>query len=275
MKILTALITPFKKDKSIDYDALYRLIKRLLKEGCKGFVVCGTTAEAPTLYNEEKINLLKFVLEHVSDECQVWYGCGGNDTIRTYQQMEAVEHLSFDGYLLVSPYYNKPNEEGLYQHFAYLAKRSKHPIMLYHVPHRCGISLTYDVIKALIDQFTNIVALKHADANFALVKRIKEAYPSFKIYSGEDTKIIESIEAGCDGFISVLSHLCFIEMKEAIENKKINPLLQLQATLLFSDASPNVVKYILAKRNQCENVLRLPMTSLTNETIKNKCNQYF
>lgn len=275
MEILTALITPFHQDYRIDYDALKRLVERLMKEGCRGFVVCGTTAEAPTLRNEEKISLLKFVLEHVNEDCEVWYGCGGNDTLRTLEQMQAVEHLKFSGYLLVCPYYNKPNQEGLYQHFAYLAKYSKHPMMLYHVPHRCGVSLTYDVIDKLIQKYSNIVALKHADANFQLVKQLKVKYPDFKIYSGEDTHILESINAGCDGFVSVLSHVSYKAMMHCINNHQSDEILQKQAELLFSDASPNVIKYILSMRNECQDVLRLPLTSLKNESIKNACAQYF
>lgn len=275
MKILTALITPFLDNKEIDYKSLYHIIKRLMKEGCRGFVVCGTTAEAPTLRNEEKISLLHFVLQHVEKDCEVWYGCGGNDTIRTLEQMQAVEHLNFSGYLLVCPYYNKPNNEGLYQHFAYLASHSKHPIMLYNVPHRCGVSLSFEVIDALIQEYDCIVALKHASSNFDLVTQIKQKYPHFNIYSGEDAYIIESIEAGCDGFVSVLSHIAYPQMMACIQALKKDCILQKQAELLFSDASPNVIKYILSLRKECHDILRLPLTSLTNNKIKMLCHQYF
>lgn len=275
MKILTALITPFLDNKEIDYLSLYHIIKRLMKEGCRGIVVCGTTAEAPTLRNEEKIALLEFVLQYVEAECEVWYGCGGNDTIRTLEQMQAVQHLNFSGYLLVCPYYNKPNAEGLYQHFAYLAKYSKHPIMLYNVPHRCGVALSFDVIDRLIQEFDNIIALKHASSNFELVTQIKQKYPVFLIYSGEDTLIVESIQAGCDGFVSVLSHVAYAQMMECMKHLKKDETLQKQAELLFSDASPNVIKYILSLRNECRDVLRLPLTSLANKEIKLLCRQYF
>ena len=275
MKILTALITPFLEDKEIDYLSLYHIIKRLIKEGCRGFVVCGTTAEAPTLRNEETRTLLEFVLKHVEADCEVWYGCGGNDTVRTLEQMQAVEHLNFNGYLLVCPYYNKPNEEGLYEHFAYLAKHAKHPIMLYHVPHRCGVSLTYKVIDQLIQDYDNIIALKHAHHDFTLVKKLKQKYPNFIIYSGEDGLILESIEAGCDGFVSVLSHVSYQEMIESIQQHQIDENLKKQAQLLFLDASPNVIKYLLSLRGECLDVLRLPMTSLTNEQLKLDCIRYF
>ena len=189
--------------------------------------------------------------------------------------MQAVQHVSFSGYLLVCPYYNKPNAEGLYQHFAYLAKQSNHPIMLYNVPHRCGVALSFDVIERLIQDFDNIIALKHASSNFDLVIQIKQKYPDFLIYSGEDTLMIESIEAGCDGFVSVLSHVSYPQMMNCIKAFKKDKILQQQAELLFRDASPNVMKYILALRNECSDVLRLPLTSLTNKEIKLLCHQYF
>lgn len=276
-QILTALITPFHRDGSIDYEALRHLVLRLKKEGCDGFVVCGTTGETPTLRNEEKLELLKTVMQYAGHDTQIWYGCGGNDTVRTLEQIRAVESMPITGLLLVTPYYNKPNQDGLYAHFDYLASHTRHQIMLYHVPHRCGVGLAYETICALVAKHPNIMALKHAESDFSMVKKLKKHCPDLLVYSGEDALLKESLSAGCDGFVSVLAHLSLRMMREYLftRDEKLEAELKQQAELLFADASPSVLKYILSQRGECENILRLPMTPLYHQSIRRQCASLF
>ena len=269
-KIMVALITPFTKQNRVDYDALSHIIERLLQEGTDGFVVCGTTAETPTLMEEEKLEILRFVIEKVKHRCEIWMGCGSNCTASTCSMIRRLNSYDIDGYLLVVPYYNKPSQQGIYQHFAACAHVSEKPIMLYNIPSRCKVALAYETLYQLVHDFSNIVALKHASSDFSIVKNIKRDVSSFLVYSGEDELLDESIDAGMDGIISVMAHDNLLEMKRFLEEGRTDNVLRKrlkkEASIVFMEPSPACIKYILHKKGECENILRLPMTSITKST---------
>lgn len=269
-KIMVALITPFTKQNTVDYDALADIIERLLQEGIDGFVVCGTTAETPTLNEEEKLEILRFVIQKVKHRCEIWMGCGSNCTATTCSMIRKLNAYNFDGYLLVVPYYNKPSQQGIYQHFAACAHVSEKPIMLYNIPSRCKVELTYETLYKLVHDFSNIVALKHASKDFSVVKKIKKDFASFLVYSGEDELLDECLDAGMDGIISVMAHSNLLLMKHFIEegrkDNNIRKRLKKEAVITFMEPSPACIKYILYRKGECENILRLPMTSISKPT---------
>ncbi|MEG2544041.1 MAG: 4-hydroxy-tetrahydrodipicolinate synthase [Longicatena sp.] len=264
-KVMVALITPFKSDNSIDYLALDNLIERLIQEGCDGFIVCGTTAETPTLTHDERIQVLHHVIQVVNTRVPLYYGCGTNATKSSIEAIQEVEHLCLQGVLLVTPYYNRPTQEGLFQHFKTIAKSVNCPIMLYDIPSRTSSCLHYDTIRRLICECPNIVALKYASTDFEMIKKIKEEFPNFYIYSGEDAYIDESADALMDGLISVMAHLVLPKIKIFLDEDRIDNCTRKEinkmAYYTFIEASPAPIKYMLSKRGECNNIVRLPLVT--------------
>ncbi|MEG0824106.1 MAG: dihydrodipicolinate synthase family protein, partial [Erysipelotrichaceae bacterium] len=185
-KVIVALITPFHRDLTIDYKALLDIINRLIYEGVDGLLVCGTTAEAPTLSDEEKINLLEFVIKNVDKKIKIYFGCGDNNTEHTLKLCKRAQKYPIEALLLVTPYYNLPNADGLYEHYNYIAKRTIANIILYNVPNRSKVNLEYNTITKLIDNNKNIIAIKQASNDIELLVKLKKEYPKFEVYSGED-----------------------------------------------------------------------------------------
>lgn len=267
--VMVALITPFTKDQEVDYDALTRIIKRLLKEGCEGFVVCGTTAETPTLKEQERYAVLRHVLQVVDGSCEVWFGCGRNCTKDTIRLIHKAEKYPINGVLCVTPYYNRPSQQGLYEHYHAIARSVHVPIMLYNVPSRCGVALEFETIRRLIYEHTHIVGLKQASKDLESVKRLKHEVPHFKIYSGEDAYFDEGMDAGMDGLISVMGHFNMEKIQQFVQggrrDNQLKKTLYHDAAITFCDASPAPLKYILSRNGECENVLRLPMCPINRE----------
>ncbi len=276
-KIFVALVTPFTKNNEIDYIGLRNIISRLMSEGVDGFVVCGTTAETPTLTNQEKLSILKFVLNETRQQVEVWFGCGSNDTRETIQIIQNAETYPIQGVLLVLPYYNRPSQVGIYQHFSMIASNCKTNIMIYNIPSRTNICLQTDTLKKLIQEHTNIVALKQASKDIELVKSIKKEYPKFLIYSGEDACFDEGIDAGMDGLISVMAHINLPKIKAFIKNGRKDNVLRKKliydAKLIFSEPSPAGIKYCLYCKKEIENKLRLPMVVVQDKTLKEKLSE--
>ncbi|MEG0290241.1 MAG: 4-hydroxy-tetrahydrodipicolinate synthase [Erysipelotrichaceae bacterium] len=274
-KIMVALITPFFKKGCIDYKSLETIVLRLLGEGVDGFIVCGTTSEVSTLSHEERFQILNYVIKLCAHRCEIWFGCGSNNTQTTITLMKEAQNHEIDGYLIVTPYYNKPSQRGLFEHFSKIASHTKLPIMLYNVPARCGVTLSYEVIKALKDKHPNIYGLKQASKDYDCVKKMKQAYPDFVIYSGEDAYLKQAFQAGMDGIISVAGHLFLADIKafiDAYENHQDTALTEAtmvkNAQLCFCDASPAPIKYMLSLRGECRNVLRLPLTVVSRDKQK-------
>lgn len=271
-KVMVALITPFTEDNKVDYHALDHLITRLLKEGCDGFIVCGTTAETPTLSKHERYTILRHVIRKTRKRAEIWFGCGNNDTEATLQNALEASKEEIDGVLLVTPYYNRPSQEGIYQHFHYIAQRTSCPIMIYNIPSRTGVELHIDTLRRLIKDHPSITALKHASHDLKGIAQLKHDFPDFQIYSGEDGYFDEGIAQGMDGLISVMGHVFLPQIKAFLCDERrdhhLYRQLQQAAAYTFLEPSPAPVKYMLMLRGECEHRLRLPMTPLSKDGIQ-------
>lgn len=269
-KVYTALITPFHEDKSIDYESLDSIIEDQLDQGCDGFIVCGTTAESPVLSEEEKFHILNFVIMKTKHRIPIWFGCGSNATAKTIKLAQRAEQYDIDGLLIVTPYYNKPSQGGLFEHFKAIHDVTKLPIMLYNVPSRTGVSLQYETIRNLILKCPRITALKQASDDFETVRKLCDEFPDFQCFSGEDGSFKEGWNHGMCGLISVMSHYNL----KAIKDYVVQPTdldkeaLYEFAHYCFLQSSPSTIKYMLSKKGLCKSVVRLPLVELTLENKK-------
>ena len=273
-----ALITPFKNDESIDYDALARLVEHLIKNGTDYLVVCGTTAETPTLTDQEKEDITRFVLETNAGRLPIVLGVGGNNTKAIVEKLQTSDFKGVDAILSVTPYYNKPSQEGIYQHFSAIAKASKLPIILYNVPGRTGVNMSAETTLRLAKEFANIVAVKEASGNFPQIDEIIKNKPKdFMVISGDDGITFPLITLGAVGVISVIgnafprefSRMVRLALQGDYNNARqihhhFNELIQ----LLFVEGNPAGVKSMLAVMGLIENKLRLPLVPNTITTYE-------
>ncbi len=281
-----ALVTPFKKDETIDFEALARVVEYQIKSGTDYLVVCGTTAETPTLTESEKEEVKKFVLEINRGRLPVVLGIGGNYTRAIIEKVQSSDLTGIEAILSVTPYYNKPSQEGLYQHYAAIAKASPLPVILYNVPGRTGVNMTAATTLRLANEFQNIKAIKEASGNFSQIDDIIKNKPAdFMVISGDDGITFPLITLGATGVISVIgnafpkefSRMVRLALKGDYESARIihhrfTELIE----LLFVEGNPAGVKSMLAVMGYIENVLRLPLvpnTITTYEKIKRVLNQ--
>lgn len=215
-RVLTAMVTPFNKDLSVNYTQARKLARYLVQKGSDGLVVAGTTGESPTLAKEEKVELFKAVVEEVGGEAVVIAGTGGYDTAETITLTIAAQKAGVDGVMLVAPYYNKPSQEGLYQHFSAVAKNTDLPIMLYNIPGRTSVNLL-PATAARLAQISNIVALKEASGSMDQLSELRRLLPDdFAFYSGDDSLTLPCLSLGAKGVVSVVSHLIGERIKDMI-----------------------------------------------------------
>jgi len=273
-----ALITPFKSDESIDYDALARLVEHLIKNGTDYLVVCGTTAETPTLTEQEKVDIKNFVLQTAAGRLPIVLGVGGNNTKAIVEQLHSSDFKGIDAILSVTPYYNKPSQEGIYQHFAAIARASKLPVVLYNVPGRTGVNMSAETTLRLAKEFSNICAVKEASGNFPQIDEIIKNKPKdFMVISGDDGITFPLITLGAVGVISVIgnafprefSRMVRLALQGDYDNARqihqhFNELIQ----LLFVEGNPAGVKSMLAVMGFIENKLRLPLVPNTITTYE-------
>ncbi|MGB9886335.1 MAG: 4-hydroxy-tetrahydrodipicolinate synthase [Moorellales bacterium] len=216
-RVITAMITPFTPDGALDLEGARRLARWLADNGSDGLVVAGTTGESPTLSREEKLALLKAVKEAVEERAVVVAGTGSNHTAGSIELTQAATAAGADAIMLVVPYYNKPTQEGLYEHFAACARATSLPVMLYNVPGRTGTNLLPETVERL-SAIPNIVAIKEASGNLDQVSEIRRRVPpGFRIYSGDDSLTLPMLALGAYGVVSVASHLIGRELKAMIE----------------------------------------------------------
>ena len=273
-RLLTAMVTPFNEDGSVNCEAAADFAEWLLANGSDGLVVEGSTGEAATMFMDEKIEVLKAVVERVNGRAPVIVGAGTNCTASTIELINAVEACGVDGLLVVGPYYNKPTQEGYYQHFAAVAKSTTLPIIVYNVPGRTGSNIEPKTIARLAAEFPNIVAVKEAAGNVAQTAELFRVLPeNVTIYSGDDGLILPFMSVGARGVISVLGNIggqmlqdvmqLYSEGKvaEAAElNKKLVPL----ANSLFIESNPIPVKYAVTKVTGINaGAPRLPLTPIS------------
>ncbi len=264
-----ALITPFKKNGDVDFEALLRLVESLVSNGADFLCVLGTTAETPTLTSEEKEQIKRAVVKQVNGRIPLLLGCGGNNTQAVINSLKNDNLSGYSGILSVCPMYNKPSQEGLYQHFKAIAEASPLPVVLYNVPGRTGVNMTAETTLRLARNCSNIVAIKEASGNITQMDDIIKNKPdNFDVISGDDGITFPLITLGAVGVISVIGNALpkeFSRMVRLALNGDYKNALTIHHrftelfSLLFVDGNPAGVKAMLNLMGACENVLRLPL----------------
>lgn len=281
LELITAMITPFKKEDvyAIDYDATKKLIEHLVSTKSDTILVAGTSGESPTLSHEEEIELLKFTKETLKElgaETKIMFGAGSNNTLMAANMAKLGEENGADSILSVCPYYNRPSQEGMIQHFSAVAKATKLPIILYNVPSRTNVSINAQSIFTLVNKFENIAGIKEASTNFDQLTEIRTKLKSseFKIYSGDDSLTLPMMSIGADGVISVASHLVGEDLREMMDlfaksdleaAQKIHSRLFPLFTALFTQPNPTCIKEALGIIKLSSNKLRLPLINLSDK----------
>ncbi|MEM7590822.1 MAG: 4-hydroxy-tetrahydrodipicolinate synthase [Cyanobacteria bacterium P01_A01_bin.83] len=278
-RVITAMVTPFAEDGSVNYVVAEKLAVHLVENGSDSLVVCGTTGESPTLSWEEEYELFKVVKQAVGDRAKIIAGTGSNSTTEAIAATEKAAHLDLDGSLQIVPYYNKPPQAGLYQHFKAIAEACPElPMMLYNVPGRTGCNLEPETV-ANLAQINNIVALKEASGNIEQACKIRCLTPAdFAIYSGEDALTLPLLSVGSSGVVSVASHLVGKQMQEMIKafvkgDNRQATTIQLQLfplfQALFMTTNPIPVKTALNLQGWNVGKLRKPLCELQLNLLAN------
>ncbi len=264
-----ALITPFQEDGSVDYKALIRLVDYLIQNGADFLCVLGTTAETPTLTTDEKNQIKKLVIERVNGRIPILLGCGGNNTQAIIDSLKNDYFTGVDAILSVVPFYNKPSQEGIYQHYKAIASSTELPIVLYNVPGRTGVNMTAETTLRIARDFSNVIAIKEASGNITQMDDIIKNKPAnFDVISGDDGITFPLITLGAVGVISVIGNAFPREFSRmtrlALQGDYANAL-QIHHkftelfSLLFVDGNPAGVKAMLNAMGFIENKLRLPL----------------
>ena len=264
-----ALITPFKDDESIDFDALSKLIEYQIQNGIDYLVVLGTTAETPTLTEQEKNEVLSFVIERVKERVPIVLGLGGNNTRGIVERLKTESFQGVDAILSVVPYYNKPSQEGIYQHYKAIAEATTLPIVLYNVPGRTGVNMTAETTLRIAREFKNVIAVKEASGNITQMDDIIKNKPAnFNVISGDDGITFPLITLGAVGVISVIGNAFPREFSRMVRlalagdydsARTIHHSFTELFSLLFIDGNPAGAKSMLNAMGFIENKLRLPL----------------
>ena len=273
-----ALITPFCEDGSVDYKSLVRLMEYQLDNGADFFCILATTGETPCLTKDEKQKIKELVVSTVKGRVPILMGCGGNNTAAVVEELKTGDLRGIDGVLSVCPYYNKPSQEGLYQHFKAIAAATSLPVVLYNVPGRTGVNLKAETTVRLARDCENIVAIKEASGSLEQVDEIIKNKPKdFAVISGDDALTFPMISCGAEGVISVIgnalpkefSRMIRLEFKGEYEGaRKIHHRFTELFSLLFVDGNPAGVKAMLHEMGFIENVLRLPLVPTRISTLQ-------
>mgnify|MGYP005762663287 FL=1 len=271
-EVITAMVTPFNEKREIDYPAVERLTKHLVNTGSDAILVAGTTGESPTLTHEEEYELLYAVKGTVSGSAKVIMGAGSNSTRTAVDVTKKVESLGADAILSVVPYYNKPNQQGMIEHFGAIAKSTNLPIILYNIPSRTGVNMLPQTVAFLAKEYSNIVALKQSNPDLDLISELKAQCPKdFAIYCGDDSLTLPMLSLGAHGVISVASHVVGEEIKSMIHNYKsgqvkaarnMHQMLFPLFKKLFMAPNPVPVKAVLSRLKLIENYVRRPLFEL-------------
>jgi len=274
-RLITAMVTPFDDQLNIDWEMTGRLIDYLIEEQqSDSLVVSGTTGESPTLTDEEKLELFRFSVKHAAGRCKIIAGTGSNETAHSVKLTKLAEETGVDGILLVAPYYNKPNQEGLYQHFKTIAEVTTLPVILYNVPSRTIVSVSAETTLRLA-QLPNIVATKECAGMEQVTEIVRSAPEGFVVYSGDDAVMLPTLSVGGYGIISVASHVIGAKMKSAINaylsgNVKEASIINGECFPYFKGLfncphpvpNPVAVKYALELRGLPVGGVRLPLVSV-------------
>lgn len=278
-RIATAMVTPFSKEGTIDYEKTEKLIEHLIENGTDSLVVSGTTGESPTLTWEEIEELVMFTVQQVNGRIPVIVGTGSNCTQTSIDATKRMEKCGVDGVMLVTPYYNKPDQKGMYTHFSTIAKETSLPILLYNIPGRSVVNMLPETTIAL-SKIDNIKAIKEASGDLEqMAEIIAGTADDFKVYSGDDGLTLPLLAIGGDGIVSVSSHIAGKEMQKMIiahEEGRVKEAAKMHRTLLpffnamFSAPNPVALKYGLKKIGVDAGEVRLPLVSLDeSEVVEN------
>ncbi|RDW17346.1 4-hydroxy-tetrahydrodipicolinate synthase [Oceanobacillus arenosus] len=270
--VLTAMVTPFDQQGEVDFEATKGLVNHLIENGSDGLVIAGTTGESPTLSHDEKIALFKLVVEVVNGRVPVIAGTGSNNTKESVELTIEAEATGVDGIMLVVPYYNKPSQEGMFQHFSTIAAATSLPVMLYNIPGRSVVNMTAETIIRL-SRIENIVSVKEASGDLDQVAEIiSKAKVNFSVYTGDDSLTLPTLAIGGTGVISVASHLVGNEMQEMVQLFKQGDVVNAAAIHrhllplmkeLFAAPNPTPVKTGLNRIGVEVGGVRLPLVPLT------------
>ena len=273
-----ALVTPFTEDGSIDFQALHRLIEYQLDNGADFLCILATTGETPCLSADEKRQVKEAIVRQVNGRVPLLMGCGGNNTAAVVEELKNGDFSGIDGILSVCPYYNKPSQEGLYQHFKAIAGATKLPVVLYNVPGRTGINLKPETTCRLAADCKNVVAIKEASGSLEQVDEILKNKPAdFEVLSGDDALTFPMIACGATGVISVIGNALPKEFSRMIRlefrgefgaPQKITHKVTLLYSLLFVDCNPARVKALLSEMGFIKNQLRLPLVPTCVATLQ-------
>ncbi|TLU87497.1 MAG: 4-hydroxy-tetrahydrodipicolinate synthase [Chlorobium sp.] len=268
-----ALVTPFSKDGSIDRYALRRLVQFHIEAGTDIIITCGTTGESPTLSGDEQIEIIRTVREEAAGKIMVAAGAGTNDTRHAVELAKNAEKAGAAAILSVSPYYNKPSQEGIYQHYRHIAEAVSVPIIIYNVPGRTGCNVAASTILRLAHDFENIAAVKEASENISQISELLEGRPAhFSVLTGEDSLILPFMAMGGDGAISVAANQIPAQIKQLIEAvrrgdleeaRSINGRYRKLLKMNFIESNPVPVKYALSRMGMIEENYRLPLVPLS------------
>ena len=277
-----ALITPFNSDFSVDYSSLEKLVEYNILNGIDYLVINGTTAESPTINSFERDKIINTVVNVNNNRVPLVLGMGGNDTLRLVKEINSLNLQDISAILSVSPYYNKPTQDGIYEHYTYLAKNISKPIIMYNVPGRTSRNMVPNTILRLANEFESIIGVKEAGGDInQYLELIKNKPDNFLIISGDDDLALSSVISGGHGVISVIAQAfpkMFSKMiNDALNNKhsiakSTNDDLFKIISLIFKENNPAGIKYVLNKLNLCNDVLRLPLLSVSRD-LRNQINK--
>lgn len=266
-----ALVTPFTGNGAVDFAAVAKIVDNLVKGGVDYILVLGTTGETPTLTADERKALIRFVRDRVAGRVELMVGIGGNCTRDVVATLRTWDLSGYDAVLSVNPYYNKPNQEGLYQHFKAISEASPLPVMLYNIPGRTGVNMAPETIARLAKDCPNIIGVKEASGNLEQMEQIKALTPSdFLLISGDDGLTVEVIKRGGVGVISVLANAYPAETKEIVDLAVLGNIEEAEQKLkaldgivsaLFEEGNPVGIKTALHLKGICSNTMRLPLVS--------------
>lgn len=271
-----ALVTPFCEDGSVDYDALVNIIEYQISNGVDFFCILATTGETPTLTTEEKSKIKSLIIKTVNGRVPLLIGCGGNNTAAVCSELRQSDFTGIDGVLSVCPYYNKPTQEGLYQHFKAIAEASPLPVVLYNVPGRTGVNLSAGTTCRLASACEKIVAIKEASGNINQIYEILSNKPEdFDVISGDDSLTLDMMKHGAVGIISVIGNgltgkfSSLVHLAQSGDYRKAEEIdreLSDLYRLLFVDGNPAGIKVLMNKIGLLKNVLRLPLVPASQST---------
>jgi 4-hydroxy-tetrahydrodipicolinate synthase len=272
----TALITPFKINYEVDYDALKTIVRYQIAGGVDALIILGTTGEAPVINNYEREKIISTVMETVSERIKVIVGTGTNNTRHVVEMNEQAEKYNIDGVLIVNPYYNKGTQASLIEHYGYIAERTNLPILLYNVPSRTGLNVLPETALDIHERYSNVVGIKEASGNISQIAHLFSIKPdSFSVFSGNDDQTLPILSLGADGEISVFSNAFpseKVKLIDAVLNDDYDAARDFQCkqakmvNLLFAETNPSPVKFLMSELGFCKNVLRLPLSKVSSKT---------